>query len=307
VKKSKTTLDDKIIEAIKQPIYLLIIVIGADFAVDGISTFPELTKPLQSFIFAGEILLSAFFVSRIVGVFGEWYAINIASRTKSRFDDEFLPLFNRITTLFIYGSAVVIILDFFDYDITAIVAGLGIVGLAVALAAQETLSNMIAGFVIMADRPFRVNDIIQLPGGEYGEVNEIGLRSTKILTLDALMVVIPNSKIGNSQIINYSYPDNKIRLKIPVGVAYGTELKTVKKILKDIAKEQPNVLQRPAPRVQMRSFGDFSLNLVLLVWIESHRDRFAVIDKINRKIDERFKKERIKIPFPTRNVHIKKE
>jgi MscS family membrane protein len=105
-----------------------------------------------------------------VSVFGEWYAINITERTQSRFDDEFLPLFNRIATLFIYGSAVVIILDFFDYDITAIVAGLGIAGLAVALAAQETLSNMIAGFMIMADRPFRVKDIIQLPGGEYGEV-----------------------------------------------------------------------------------------------------------------------------------------
>jgi MscS family membrane protein len=91
-------------------------------------------------------------------------------KNQSRFDDEFLPLFNRIATLFIYGSAVVIILDFFDYDITAIVAGLGIAGLAVALAAQETLSNMIAGFMIMADRPFRVKDIIQLPGGEYGEV-----------------------------------------------------------------------------------------------------------------------------------------
>jgi small-conductance mechanosensitive channel len=307
VKKSKTSLDDKIIEAIKKPIFYFIILIGTDFALSEISTVPALINPLQSFIFAAEVLLGAFFISRIVSVFGEWYANNITARTKSRFDDEFLPLFNRIAKLFIYGSAIVIILDFFEYEITAIVAGLGIAGLAFALAAQDTLANMISGFVIMADRPFRIKDIIQLPGGEYGEVHEIGLRSTKILTLDALMVVIPNSQIGNSQIINYSYPDNKIRLKIPVGVAYGSNPKEVAKIVKDVARKQPKVLQRPAPRCRLSSFGDFSLNLTLYVWVDSHRDRVEVIDKINMEIFDRFKKEGIEIPFPTRNILIKKE
>ncbi|MFQ5800930.1 MAG: mechanosensitive ion channel family protein [Candidatus Hydrothermarchaeales archaeon] len=306
-KRTRTKLDDEIIAAIKKPFSYLIIIIGMDFAVQGITTYPKLTANLESWIFAGEILLSAFFITRLVGVLVGWYAKNIAAKTKSRFDDEFLPLFNRMSALFIYGSAIVIILDSFQYDITAIVAGLGIAGLAVALAAQDTLANMISGFVIMADRPFRVNDIIELPGGEYGEVYEIGLRSTKILTLDLTMVVIPNSEIGKSQIVNYSYPDKRIRLKIPVGVAYGTDLKKATKILKEAAKKQSHVLESPAPKVYMTSFGDFSLDLILYVWIDSHKDRFGVINRINREIDERFKKEGIEIPFPIRTVYMKRE
>ncbi len=306
-KKTETLLDDMVIEAVKRPLYYLIILVGVDLAVQGISTFPELTKNMDSVLFVAEVLVGAFFVTRLVRVFALWYAKNIAAKAKSRFDDEFVPLFNRTADVFIYGSAIVIILDFFTYDITAVVAGLGIAGLAVALAAQDTLSNMISGFVIMADRPFRVNDIIELSAGEYGEVSEIGLRSTKILTMDLTMIVVPNSQIGSSQIINYSYPDNRLRLKIPVGVAYGTDLKAATKALKEVAKKQRHVLERPAPRVHMTSFSDFSLSLLLYVWIDSHKDRFDVINRINRAIDERFKKDGIEIPFPIRTVHIKKD
>ncbi len=306
-KRTKTTYDDQIIAAIKNPLFYLIILIGADFSVAQITTAPQLSGALQSGIFVAEVLLVAFFISRFLGVTMEWYSKNIAAKTQTRFDDEFLPLFKRISGIFIYGAAIVIILDFFKYDITAIVAGLGIAGLAVALAAQDTLSNMISGFVIMADRPFRVNDIIELPTGEWGEVHEIGLRSTKILTLDALMIVIPNSNIGNSQIINYSYPDSRRRLKIPVGVAYGTDINKLSTILKEVAKSQPHVLKMPDPRVVMDSFGDFSLNFLLMVWIDSHKDKVEVVNRINREIDARFREEGVEIPFPIRTVHVKKE
>ncbi|GBE56685.1 mechanosensitive channel MscK precursor [archaeon BMS3Bbin16] len=303
-KKTATVLDDMVIEAVKKPLYYLIILVGADVAVQSVTSLSEITSKLDSIIYVGEVLAGAYFVSKTVRVFARWYAKNIAAKAKSRFDDEFLPLFNRTADVFIYGSSIVIILDFFGYNITAIVAGLGIAGLAFALAAQETLSNMISGFVIMADRPFRVNDIIELSAGEYGEVSEIGLRSTKILTMDLTMIVVPNSQIGSSQITNYSYPDNRLRLKIPVGVAYGTDLKTATKALKEVARKQRHVLERPAPRVHLTSFSDFSLSLVLYVWIDSHKDRFEVINRINRAIDERFKKDGIEIPFPIQTVRI---
>ncbi len=304
-KKRTTILDDMLIEAVQKPLYYLIILLGFDVAVQGISILPEVTSKLDSILYVAEVFVGAYFVSKTVRVFARWYAKNIAAKAKSRFDDEFLPLFNRTADIFIYGSSIVIILDFFRYDITAIVAGLGIAGLAVALAAQDTISNMISGFVIMADRPFRVNDIIELSAGEYGEVSEIGLRSTKILTMDLTMIVVPNSQIGSSQIINYSYPDNRLRLKIPVGVAYGTDLKTATKALKEVAKKQRHVMERPAPRVHLTSFSDFSLSLILYVWIDSHKDRFEVINRINRAIDERFKKDGIEIPFPIQTIQIK--
>ncbi|HDH28244.1 MAG TPA: mechanosensitive ion channel, partial [Euryarchaeota archaeon] len=154
-KKTATVLDDMVIEAVKKPLYYLIILVGADVAVQSVTSLSEITSKLDSIIYVGEVLAGAYFVSKTVRVFARWYAKNIAAKAKSRFDDEFLPLFNRTADVFIYGSSIVIILDFFGYNITAIVAGLGIAGLAFALAAQETLSNMISGFVIMADRPFR--------------------------------------------------------------------------------------------------------------------------------------------------------
>ncbi len=206
-KKTKTSFDDMLINASKKPLYYMIIFIGTDYAIQQITTFPDLVRRLHSGIFVGEVLIIALFINRILGTTMEWYSKNIAAKTETKFDDEFLPLFKRTSAFFVYGAAIVIILDFFKYNITAIVASLGIAGIALALAAQDTLSNMISGFVIMADRPFRVGDIIELSDGQYGEVFEIGLRSTKILTLDALMIVIPNSQIGGVQIINYSYPD----------------------------------------------------------------------------------------------------
>lgn len=306
-RRTQTDFDDALINASKTPLYFLIILIGTKYALQQITTLPSLTGGLESVIIVFEILLGAVFINRLFGVIVEWYSKNIATRTETKFDDEFLPLFKRTTAIFIYGVAVVLILDFFSYDITAIVAGLGIAGIAVALAAQDTLSNMISGFVIMADRPFRVKDIIELPNGEYGEVSEIGLRSTKILTLDALMIVIPNSKIGDSQIVNYSYPDRRMRLKIPVGVAYDSDIDFVTDILIGIAKRQPHVLESPVPKVTLESFGDSAIDLLLFVWIDSHKDKVQVINRINRDINKMFKKEGVEIPFPIRTIYSRNE
>ena len=302
-KRTKTDFDDALIKASKTPLYYLIILVGTEYALRQITTLPGLTSGLESAIFVFEILLASIFINRLIGVTVQWYSKNIAARTETKFDDEFLPLFKRASAIFIYGAATVIVLDYFSYDITAIVAGLGIAGITVALAAQDTLSNMISGFVIMADRPFRVKDIIELPGGEYGEVSEIGLRSTKILTLDALMIVIPNSKIGGSQIVNYSYPDPRLRLNIPVGVAYDSDIDFVTEILIKIAKREPNVLTSPVPKVVLDSFGDSSINLLLRPWIDSHKDKVQVINRINRDIDKMFKKEGVEIPFPIRTIY----
>lgn len=304
-KKTRTQIDDEIIEALRKPLYYLIILYGIELALGGLEIAPFLEEVLTSAIFILKVFLGAILVNRLLSTLLNWYGRNIASKTQTRLDDEFLPLFKRALSLFVYITALVIILDYFAYDITAIVAGMGIAGLAVALAAQDTLSNMISGFVIMADRPFRAGDIIELPNKEYGEVYEIGLRSTKILTLDALMIVIPNSQIGSSVILNYSYPDPKLRLRIPIGVAYGSDLDKVTDILIQVGKSESHVLENPAPRVMMISFGDFSLDLELHVWIYGHRDKVAVIDAINRDIDKRFKEEDVEIPFPIQTIYMK--
>jgi MscS family membrane protein len=148
---------------------------------------------------------------------------------------------------------------------------------AVALAAKDTLANFFGGISIFVDRPYKIGDYIVLAGKERGEVMEIGIRSTRIKTRDDVMISIPNSIIANSQITNESAPIPSYRVRIPIGVAYGSDIDQVEKILLDIATANANVITDDPPRVRFREFGDSSLN------------------------------SGITIPFPQRDVHIRKE
>ena len=184
-------------------------------------------------------------------------------------------------------------------------AGMGIAGLAVALAAQETLSNMFSGVYLMVDHPVRIGDRIILDSGELCEVQDIGLRSTKLYNIvEHTMIFIPNEILAKSKIVNISAPDIRLKVRFPIGVAYGTDIRKVKRILLEIAEEAPDVLDDPEPVVIFREFGDFSLNLLLILWIDDIRKKFDVIDYVNQRIDDRFKEEGIEIPFPIRTLYI---
>lgn len=144
-------------------------------------------------------------------------------------------------------------------------------------------------------------------GGVYGDVYEIKPRYTKIRTLDNNVIIIPNSKVINEQIINYAAPDTTVRVKIPVSVAYGTDPKKVDEILLDIANKTPYVLKDPKPLVRFTEYAASSQNFELLVWVKHYDDRHSVLDWIFREMFIRFKKEGIEIPFNQMDVHIKKE
>jgi len=187
----------------------------------------------------------------------------------------------------------------------AVLASAGIAGFAVAMAAKDTLSNLFGGVAIFMDRPFRPGDYIVLDDNERGEVVQIGLRSTRVLTRDNVMITIPNSIITNTRIVNQSSPMPMFRVRVKIGVAYGSDIRQVETILLEQVRSNPLAVENPEPRVRFREFGDSSLNFELLCWARRPQDRGRLVHGLNTGIYDAFDKVGIEIPFPQRDVHLK--
>ncbi len=227
-----------------------------------------------------------------------------ARRTSSGFNDALLPLINRVINIVLVLIAIIITLDHFGQDVSSLVVSLGVGSLAIALAAQDTLANMIGGFVIMLDRPFRVGDRIQLPSGDMGDVYEIGVRSTKIQDFDNNLIILPNAELVKGRIVNYSYPQQAIRVMVEVGIAYGTNLDDAKKIMTDLAKQHPDLLADPIPETFTVALADSSVNLRLVARTIDYRKKFLIETSLREQIYKSFNEEGIEIPFPQRTVHL---
>ncbi|MBI9080950.1 MAG: mechanosensitive ion channel family protein [Pseudodesulfovibrio sp.] len=196
---------------------------------------------------------------------------------------------------------------YFGLPVAAVFASASIAGVAVALAARETLANFFGGVSIFLDRPFKAGDYIVLDTGERGEVKTIGIRSTRLQTRDDILITIPNSLITTVKITNQSAPNQHFRVPIKVSVAYGSKVEDIEKTLMDIALGNTMVMKTPAPRVRLRNLGDSSLNFELLVWASSPSERGRVIHELNKQIYARFNEAGITIPFPQQDIHIRSE
>jgi len=190
--------------------------------------------------------------------------------------------------------------------VTAWLASAGIAGIAIGFAAKDTLANFFSGIFIMVDSPYNIGDYIVLDSGERGRVSMIGLRSTRILTNDDIEITLPNGVIANAKIMNESGgPTEKHRVRVAVGVAYGSDIDKVRSILHNIALTNENVCENPEPKVRFRAFGDSSLDFQLLCWINKPGMRGMVRDELNTAIYKEFNKNNVEIPFPQRDIHIK--
>ena len=181
------------------------------------------------------------------------------------------PLLANTMAVVLFLAAIYSILVIWDINITGLVASAGIIGLALSFAAQDTLSNLFAGVAILSDRPYQIGDFIILDTGERGEVTRIGLRSTRLLTLDDVEVSVPNGVMGATKIINEAGgPTDRYRIRTAVGVAYGSDVDQVVEILRGVAVDHPRTLTSPRPRIRFISFGDSSLDFEVLAWIQKH-------------------------------------
>jgi MscS family membrane protein len=205
-------------------------------------------------------------------------------RQAGRHGSEMIRLGGNIAMLVVLAGAIFLFLSLWKINITPLLASAGIAGVAVALAAN--------------------GDYIILDSGERGEVAEIGLRSTRILTRDDVQISIPNSIITNTKVINESAPEPRFRVRIKVGVAYGTDVDQVEEVLLTVARDNALVVPEPEPRVRFRTFGDSSLDFELLCWAHRPHDKGRIIHQLNRATYKAFEQAGIVIPFPQRDVHM---
>jgi MscS family membrane protein len=222
------------------------------------------------------------------------------------FQPRTVPLYEMGIKLLLAGLFVYLFFLVWGIDATAWVASAGIIGIAVGFASQDTLANLISGVSIVADAPYKIGDYIVLDTGERGVVSSLGIRSTRLITRDDVEVSIPNAVIGTAKIVNESGgPYIRHRIRIPIGVAYNSDIDKVIETLKDIANDNERVVEEPSSRVRIRGFGDNAINLELLCWIKRPAERGVVTHNLNYQLIKRFRKEQIEIPFPQRDLHVR--
>jgi len=312
-RKTSTTLDDRLLKAIRSPLALLIYVFGLSILFNFLqSRYAEFIgesagQTVDGIIYGFGVFVSALLIIRLISTILSWYADTIAIKTKTNLDDQFVPLLERSLKIIVATLAALTILEHFGVDIKGLVAVLGVGSLAIALAAQETLANMIGGFTLMIDRPFRIGDMVRLPDNRRVKVYEIGIRSTKFLTFDNTLVIVPNAELIKSTVHNLTYPLPRVRAVIEVGVGYESDMDKVRDTMLDVAAKHDNVLQDPEPQFLLWNFGASSLDVVLRCHIERAEDDRRTSSELRLQILDRFRQEGIEIPFPQHVVKLVKD
>lgn len=294
--KTKSNIDDLLFKFTAKPVYFLILLIGLYFGLRSISVYAKYSIQLDTIFFVLTVFGISYIISRIIAVF-------VSESLKVQKKYEKTPqLINKIVSIIIYLIAGMIILDYFQIDVTPLIATLGIGGLAVGLALQSTLSNFFAGLQILVDKPIKVGDFIELEGDISGYVEDVGWRSTRIRTLTNILIILPNSKLAESMITNLSLPVQETSLIIQCGVAYGSDLEKVEKITLQVAKEVQKKVEGAVkdfePLVRFHTFGDSNINFSIILRIKDPESKFLVRHEFIKMLKRRFDKEKIEISWP---------
>ncbi len=304
VGRTSTLLDDELIERSRRPVFMTIFIAGLVIATQQLKLSEGITNITVSALQTILILSWLGFALRFFSIL-----LSALSRVHEKYEfiqPSTLPLFDNTAKIIVAGAGVYLAFLAWNIDVTALLASAGIVGLALSFAAQDTLSNVFGGMSILADRPYRVGDFINLDSGERGEVTHIGLRSTRLLTRDDVEVSIPNSVMGNAKIVNEAGgPHEKFRIRIAVGVAYGSDIDRVEALLLEVATEHEEVCTTPEPRVRLRGFGNSSLDFELLAWVARPILRGRITHELNCAVYKTFGAHNVEIPFPQRDVHVR--
>ncbi len=302
--KTETEFDDQLIALLHRPVFQTVFLGALALATRSLGLPPAFTAAVVKILMTIIVftwLFAGFPVSRLV--------LEALGHVKDRFavvEERTIPLFDITMKLLIFGGASYALLMVWDIDPSPWLASAGVVGIAVGFAAKDTLANLFAGFFIVADAPYKLGDFVILPSGERGQVAHVGIRSTRLLTRDDIEITVPNAQIANAKIINESGgPKEGERIRIKVGVAYGSDVDQVVDVLKRLAVEHEHICAVPSPRVRMRGFGASSLDFELLCWIDDPILRGKLSHELYMEVYKTFNELGIEIPFDQTDLHIK--
>lgn len=303
VSRTSSTLGDQVAKLFHRPIFM-------SFVLTGLALAAAHTQMAELPLMICLSILKTIALFIWYGLFNDLTTILISEagrNSKSKFvRSGMLALLQNVIRIVLIAMAIYFAFLAWNVEVTAWLASAGIVGLALGLAAKDTLSNVFAGVSIIADAPYKNGDYIILDTGERGVVTHIGLRSTRLLTRDDVEITIPNGILGNSKIINEAGgPSEKHRIHVAVGVAYGSDIDHVIKTLDDVAAANAEVCRDPEPRVRFRKFGESSLDVELLCWIDKPVDRGRIQHELNCAVYKAFAANNVQIPFPQRDLHVR--
>jgi MscS family membrane protein len=297
--KTETKMDDLIVHSLGTPLTILAFFIPVFFAIQQVIViYPQYQWIVSSKILLGlYIVVGTWIIAAFVDSFLRTYGLALAEKTETDLDDRIIEILQKIAKYLIWFTGLLYVLSLFDINITPLIAGAGIFGIAIALAAQDLFSNFFGGAVIITDQPFQVGDRV-LINDILGDVTHIGPRSTRIITLDSDIVTIPNNKIATSVVRNFSLPSPQVRIQIPVSVAFGTDIGQVKTVLARIADgalvaKSDIITDDPKPTIYLVKMDKSSLNFELTVYAREFKNNNIIKDFLNARIIEEFRKEGI--------------
>jgi MscS family membrane protein len=301
-KRSETKIDDIIVDMIEEPMVFSFVIAGIWFGLKQLA-LPEVATNAVNISFQFLlVLLVAWFVARLFDAICKEYLVAMVEESESDLDDQLLPIIRKTVKTIIWALAIIVALNNAGYNVGALIAGLGIGGLALAMAAKDTISNIFGGITVFTDQPFKLNDRIKIDGFD-GSVKEVGVRSTRLQTLEGRIVTIPNSKFAGSSVENITRePSRKIVLNL--GLTYDTtpeKMQLAMELLKQIGEDNQNTEEKLV--ISFNGFGDFAMNIMFIYYIRPAADIPSTQTEINMEILRQFNENGLEFAFPTQTIY----
>jgi len=307
VERTATDIDDHLLTGVNDQIRWFITIFAIQTALLRLHFInPDLKAGIRDLSFT-LYLVTAFFITwKLVGAALDQLQDRLSQRMDPNQVKTLMQLARWLVKFFVVFIFITILLEFFGISITAVTAVLGLGGLALSLAAQDTIADFISGIILLIDQPFRVGDRIQVDKvNTWGDVVEIGMRTTKILTRDNRLVIIPNSTMGTSAVVNYSFPDSRYRVQIELGIGYGQDIDEIRRIIVETVEKIDGVLKEKPVDALFLEFGDTTMTFRVRWWIDSYVDTRRMFDKVNQALYTALEGAGIEMPFTTYDVNIK--
>lgn len=301
-KRSVTTFDDRLLSAIKRPVTYALFLIGCYVAAHRSPLPRAWARRLDELLFVLGVLLISLALIRTWAIFIEWYTTQSTAAQAGKVGTQFAPLLSKLGRAILILLCVITILQQLGVNVASLVVSLGVGSLAVGLAAQETLANLFAGFTLTLDRPFSVGDRIQLTTGEVGDVEVIGMRSTRIRTPDETVVIIPNSVLVKDRLVNLSRPTRQLVVRIDASVAYGTDLVLAKQVLAEAARSTAYASGGMEPVVILTQLGESGVTLRIVLTARDYNEAHLARSEVLEAIYRRFAQLGIEVPIPVRRI-----
>jgi small-conductance mechanosensitive channel len=302
VEQSSFEFDDVVFKEVRQPLFWTIVFIGLFVSTLRLSSLETSLPVIESVVITLLVALWARALIRIGNKLGSGEAA-----TSYGSDMDFLPIFQNIWTILVLILGAFFVLSTWNISVTPLLASAGVAGIAVGFAAKDTVANFFGALALYFDDTYRVGDYIELDSGIHGEVAEVSIRSTVIRTRDDLLVTVPNSVLNSAVVTNQSAPYTYRRIRVPVSVAYGTDIDRVESILAEAAENDDIVVDKEGfvPRIRFLRFGPDGLEYELRCWVPNPDRRTKATHQLNREIYGAFAKEGIEIPFQQRDVWVR--